>query len=151
MSKIKQIKQKTSTGWSDPYSLGADVKNIDNITGIDLEELLYFDDPQVKVKIQSNLVLTSVGQSGASQLTAYIIRKGLTSKFSGNNNTLITESIRSKTDSDQSDAKILKHTVISSDSQYIITSYKRENQNWNIKQINFTYDTSVIDISAKKQ
>lgn len=151
MSKIKQIKQKTNTGWSDPYPLGADVKNIDNITGIDLEELLYFDDPQVNVRILSNLPLNLVAQFGASQLTRYITKKRLQSKFSGNNNTLITESIRSKTDNEQSDAKILKHTVISSDSQYIITSYKRKNQNWNIKQINFTYDTSVIDISAKKQ
>ena len=39
MSKIKQIKQKTENGWSTPYPLGADVKNIDNITGIDLEGL----------------------------------------------------------------------------------------------------------------
>lgn len=141
MSKIKQIKQKTENGWSTPYPLGADVKNIDNITGIDLEELLYLDDPNTQTTILSDVNAQDI----STQIKSYCNDKRIQLN---DNNTLILESIRKK---NQDLATLVKHTMISSNGNLIITSMKRNDQTeWKIKVINFSYPNSKeITISAK--
>ena len=140
MSKIKQIKQKTNTGWSDPYPLGADVKNIDNITGIDLEELLYLDDPNIQTTILSDVNAQDI----STQIKSYCNDKRIQLN---DNNTLILESIRKK----NQDTVLVKHTMISNNGNLIITSIKRNDQSeWKIKEINFSYpNLKEITISAK--